>query len=278
MIKLFKDSFGISYYNIILATPLVLFMVLVSLYLGFSRSTVDTLPEMVLFMFTLWVMFGAFLAAWFFMVKKAVENSKSVYILDEDQAKASFNLMREIPAGIGCYFLSFLGFLILFVTILVLWGAAVYNAGQSFIGSINLDAAQMKAPISSIQELGVFIDGLSPEQLLKLSQWSFLIFVSNALFSFVFMLWAPEILFSDKNPLTALFKSVKKVFVKFFKSLKLFIYIAFLNFVLSFLNTFAILNPIAYFLMMILYFYFIVYLVVLVFLYYEREFCKDGQE
>lgn len=278
MIKLFKDSFGITYYNIILATPLVLFMVIVSMYLGFSKNTVDTLPEMLLSMFTLWVMFGAFLAAWFFMVKRAVENSKSVYILDEDQARASFNLMKDIPAGIGGYFLPFLGFIVLFVVILILWGGVVYNIGQSVIGGLNLDASQMKEPIASIQELGAFIDRLSPEQLLKLSQWSFLIFLSNAVFSFVLMLWAPEILFSDKNPFTALFKSIKKVFVKLFNSLKLFIYISCLNFVLSFLNTFAILNPISYFLMMIVYFYFIVYLVVLVFLYYEREFCCENKE
>lgn len=278
MIKLFKDTFGISYYNIILATPLVLFMVIVSMYLGFSKNTVDTLPEMFLSIFTLWVMFGAFLAAWFFMVKKAVKNSKSVFIMDEDQAKASFNLMKEIPTGIGSYFLSFLGFLIIFLVILILWGGIVYNIGQSVIGGLNLDAAQMKEPIASIQELGVFIDSLSQEQLLKLSKWSFLIFISNALFSFLLMLWAPEILFADKNPLTALFKSMKKIFVKFLKSLKLFIYISCLNFVLSFLNTFAILNPITYFLMMIVYFYFIVYLVVLVFLYYEREFCEENKE
>ena len=96
MIKLFKDSFGITYYNIILATPLVLFMVIVSMYLGFSKNTVDTLPEMLLSMFTLWVMFGAFLAAWFFMVKRAVENSKSVYILDEDHANELENIRNLV--------------------------------------------------------------------------------------------------------------------------------------------------------------------------------------
>ena len=144
MIKLFKQAFGVTYNNIILATPLVLFMVLVSLYLGFSRNTVDTLPEMLLSLFTLWFMFGAFLAAWFYMVKKAVKNSKSVYIMDEDQVKASFNLMKEIPTGIGSYFLSFLGFLVLFLIILVIWGAIVYNIGHFLIGGLNLDPSQMK--------------------------------------------------------------------------------------------------------------------------------------
>lgn len=277
MIKLFKQAFGVTYNNIILATPLVLFMVLVSLYLGFSRNTVDTLPEMLLSLFTLWFMFGAFLAAWFYMVKKAVQNSKSVYIMDEDQVKASFNLMKEIPTGIGSYFLSFLGFLVLFLIILVIWGAIVYNIGHFLIGGLNLDPSQMKEPIASVQELGMFIDGLTPEQVKKLSHWSLFIFLSNALFSYVLMLWTPEILFKTKNPFFALFKSIKKVFMRFGHSLKLFIYVAFLNFTLSFLNTFAILNPISYFIMMIVYFYFIVYLVILVFLYYEREFCKEDE-
>ena len=278
MIKLFKTAFGITYYNIILATPLVLFLVIISMYMGFSKSTVDTLPEMLLSGFTLWFMFGAFFVAWFYMIKKAVEGSKSIYILDEDQAKDSFKLLKEIPTGIGSYFLSFLGGIILFVIILVAWGGLIYNVGQAVIGGLNLDPAQLKEPLSSIQELSIFIENLSPEQLIKLSHWSFLIFVSNAIFSFILMLWAPEILFNDKNPLTALFKSIKKIFIKFGHSLKLFIYVMFLNFILSFLNTFAIVNPVTYFIMMLVYFYFLVYLVVLVFLYYEREFCQENKE
>lgn len=278
MIKLFKDAFGITTNNIILATPLVLFMVLVSMYLGFSRYTVDTLPEAMLSFVTLWIMFAAFLAAWFFMVKKAVELSKTVFVMDDDQAKATLNLMKEIPTGVGTYFLSFLGFILLFLIILTLWGALVFHLGQSFIGGLNLDPSQMKEPIASVQELSLFIDKLTPQQVIKLSQWSFFIFISNAIFSFILMLWTPEILFSTKNPFTALFKSVKKVFMRIGHAIKLFLYITLLNFSLSFLNTFAILNPVTYFIMMIVYFYFLVYLVVLVFLYYEREFVKNEEE
>lgn len=278
MIKLFKDAFGITTNNIILATPLVLFMVLVSMYLGFSRYTVDTLPEALLSFVTLWIMFAAFLAAWFFMVKKAVELSKTVFVMDDDQAKATLNLMKEIPTGVGTYFLPFLGFILLFLIVLTLWGALVFHLGQTFIGGLNLEPSQMKEPIASVQELSLFIDKLTPEQVIKLSQWSFFIFISNAVFSFILMLWTPEILFSTKNPFTALFKSIKKVFMRIGHAIKLFIYITLLNFSLSFLNTFAILNPVTYFIMMIVYFYFLVYLVVLVFLYYEREFVKNEEE
>ena len=89
------------------------------------------------------------------------------------------------------------------------------------------------------------------------------------------MLWAPEIAFNTKNPFTALINSVKKIFHRFGRCLKLFVFLTVLNFVLSFINTFSLFNPILYFIMTVVYFYFLVYLVMLIFLYYEREFTEE---
>ena len=79
-------------------------------------------------------------------------------------------------------------------------------------------------------------------------------------------------LYQTKNPFMALFKSLKKLFVRFHKSIALFIYLTFLNIVISFANTFAIIHPLIYMAMMIIYFYFLVYVVVLIFSYYDDEF------
>ena len=273
--KLFKDTVGITNDNIILAFPLILFMWVLSLYVSFSRQTVNSLPLLILSSITVLVMTGAFFAGWFYMVKKAVKLSKQVFVLDTDRAKATFNLLKTIPAGIGKYFLSYSGMIILFVIIICIVGAGVFQLGVNLIGKLDLNPEQLKSVLSSAADMKAFLDSLSFEQLIRLNNWNLLFLATTTVMSFLFMLWAPEIAFNTKNPFTALINSVKKIFHRFGRCLKLFVFLTVLNFVLSFINTFSLFNPILYFIMTVVYFYFFVYLVMLIFLYYEREFTEE---
>lgn len=273
--KLFKDTVGITNDNIILAFPLILFMWVLSLYVSFSRQTVNSLPLLILSSITVLVMTGAFFAGWFYMVKKAVKLSKQVFVLDTDRAKATFNLLKTIPAGIGKYFLSYSGMIILFVIIICIVGAGVFQLGVNLIGKLDLNPEQLKSVLSSAADMKAFLDSLSFEQLIRLNNWNLLFLATTTVMSFLFMLWAPEIAFNTKNPFTALINSVKKIFHRFGRCLKLFVFLTVLNFVLSFINTFSLFNPILYFIMTVVYFYFLVYLVMLIFLYYEREFTEE---
>lgn len=51
----------------------------------------------------------------------------------------------------------------------------------------------------------------------------------------------------------------------------------FLNLIISFASTFAMLNIIIYMIMMIVYFYFMVYIIVLIFSYYDSEFNREDE-
>lgn len=272
MRKLFKETFGITNDNIILAFPLILFMWLLTFYINFSRQTVNSMPLFILSSLTVLIMTGAFFAGWFYMVKKAVKLSKQVFVLDEDRARATIGLVKTIPAGIGKYFLSYTGMLFLSVLIITIIGAGLYNIGMHFIGSLALDPAQLKNVLNSAYDMKAFLDSLSFEQLLKLNNWNMLFLAATTVISFLFMLWIPEIVYQTRNPFMALVNSVKKIFGKFGKSLKLFIFLTILNFILSFVNTFSIINPFLYFLMTVVYFYFLIYLVLLIFIFYDREF------
>lgn len=278
MFKLFKNAFKLTNEGIILATPLVLFMWLITLYLSFAKGVVDTIPEAVSAFLTLLCMLGAFFGGWFYMVKKSIDISKKEYVLDEDRAKATVNLIKKIPSGVGKYFLSFIGMFLIFLVLFGLFDVLVYKFGIHFIGKIDFTAMQLKNAMASPQEMKVFLDSLTEPQLIKLSQWNLLFMAATSFVSFIFMLWIPEIIYNTLNPLYALAKSVKKVFVKFPKSFALFIYITFLNFVISFASTFAMLNIIIYMIMMIAYFYFMVYIIVLIFSYYDNEFHKHHDE
>lgn len=272
--KLFRETIGITNDNIIISFPLILFMWVLTLYITFSRQTVNSLPLLILSSVTVLVMTGAFLAGWFYMIKKAVKLSKQVFVLDTDRARATFNLVKTIPAGIGKYFLSYSGMIVIGGFIAAVLGACVFQLGTHLIGSLDLNPEQLKNVLSSAADMKAFLDSLSFEQLVKLNNWNLLFLATTTVISFLFMLWVPEIAFKTRNPFMALIFSVKKIFKKFGKSLKLFIFITVLNFVLSFINTFSLFNPFLYFIMTVVYFYFLVYVVMLIFLYYDREFSE----
>ena len=95
------------------------------------------------------------------------------------------------------------------------------------------------------------------------------VFAIPAIFSFLLMLWMPEIIYSERNPFSAIFTSMKKLFSNFGKSFKLYIYITIIQMIISFIGPFSLLNVFIYMLAMIAYFYFLVYVVILVFMYYD---------
>lgn len=278
MLKLFKNAFKLTNEGIILATPLILFIWLITIYLTFAKGVVDTLPEAVSAVITLLCMVGAFCAGWFYMVKESIALSQKEFILDEDRAKEILNLIKKIPAGIGKYFLSFIGMSLITLVIFALFAICIYKLGMHFIGSIDFTAEQIKNAMSSPQDMKVFLDSLSIEQLYKLGNWNLLFMAASTLMSYMLMLWVPEIIYQTQNPLLALFKSIKKLFVKFGKSIALFVYLTLLNLVISFANTFSLLHPVIYMLMMIAYFYFLVYVIVLIFYYYDSEFNNKPEE
>lgn len=272
MFRLFKDTFKTTNEGIILATPLVLFMWLITLYISFSKEVVDTIPEVILSGVTMLFMTSAFCSGWFYMVKNCVEFSKKNFILDEDKASESLKLIQSLPVGIGKYFLKFVEVSIFFVCLALFMAYVFYTISIPFIREMNFSLAQMSTVLNSPQETANFLNTLPPEQLVALFKLNVLIMLVSSIFSFLVMLWMPEVIYRKIDPIIGMFTSIKKLFVKFWKSLILFLYVTFLNFVISFLSTFAFLHPIAYMIMMIIYFYFIVYVVVLLFSYYDREF------
>ena len=278
MLKLFKKAIKITNDNIILAIPLILFMWIINFYSLFSKYTVDTLPELILASITILFMVGAFFAGWFYMIKGAIALSKKVFVLDEDRAKATLNLLKVIPAGIGKYFLSFVGMYIILFAIQVIVSIIVFSIGVHTIGTLDPASVQhlqnfaLDQSQSSEQAMVAFVDTLTPQQIAFFGKWSLLFMVISSAVFFLIMLWLPEIAYNTLNPLVALWRAVKKLFKTFFKSLALFLNMWIIGFLLLFVNTFALINPFTYLIMSIVLFYYSVYVMVLLFLYYDETF------
>lgn len=271
MIKYFKNAFKITNDNIILATPLILFLFIFSIYLNAAQNAPENLPSFILLATTTLFMLGAFFAGWFYMVKKAVELGGKEFIIDDDKAKAAFGLLKEIPVGVGEYFFSFLAALILYSVLFVIIGFLAYEIGIHFIGKVGIHIAQIKAAMSSTVALKALISSLTPQQVAKVNLWNLLFLCTMTVFSFLTLFWAAQIVSPTKNPFVAYIKSVSFTFRNFLEALILFVYISFINFAVSLINAIAMVNPITYFISMLIYFYFIVYVIVLIFLYHDRK-------
>lgn len=274
MIKYFKRAFKITNENIILTTPLILFLFLLSIYLEVARNAPATLLSMILLMVTTLFMLSAFFAGWFNMVKKAIDLDKQ-QLPDEERAKASFGLLKELPAGLGEYFLPFVGGIILYFLLFMVLSLISYKIGAHFLGKIDLTQNELRMILNS-SDAKMLISSIPSAKLAKLEIWYLLFLAVMTIHYFITMFLAPEIVINSKNPVIALGRSIGFVFKNFLRVVVLFLYVNVVSFAASLaINGIMLLHFIPNFITalvsMLLYFYFIVYVIVLVFLYYDSE-------
>ena len=125
MLNCIKESFNLTNKYIILATPLILFSLLSSLYILFSLggNLVSLLIALVLFI----LMLAAFISGWSFMLKTCVQ---------EPERDDPNSLIKDFPAGVGEYFLSVLGLIFIVAVLSIGVLGASYAAGMRLIGNI----------------------------------------------------------------------------------------------------------------------------------------------
>lgn len=277
MLKLFKNNFKKTNDCIILATPLIIFLSILSWYFVYAKDSVDSIAKLILSIITMLIMASGFLAAWVYMAKKTIQMSNKIFVFDKDRIDALWNLILFLPKGIGRLFLPMFGVISLS---LILFG--VYITGTTYfvskhIGTIDINSIHADNLILSSNELLNEVNSLPRETIITIVCLYALLLAGFVILSFLGILWIPEIVYAEKNPFKALIFSIRKIIITFPKTLVLFIYINFLSVILSILNTLLMVYPIAYFLVLILFYYFIVYMVVLLFTYYEETFIKESK-
>ncbi len=266
MFSIIKESFSLTNRNIILATPLIFFSLISSLYILFSLggSLISLLIAFSLFV----LMLGAFLSGWGYMLKLCVS--------DTDREEAN-SLIKEFPAGVGEYFLPVLGsmFIIFVISSLIL--SATYFAGMKLIGNIGIPAEAFSGALESSAAFKNFLMSLSNEQLFKLNAWNILLLAGMMLEYFVVLFYFPALFFKSKNPFKALYFSLKDLFSrKFFGNLLLYVLLFISYFILSFLTTIFGMNVITHFIFTLANFYYMMFAAVLIANYYYNNFVKIG--
>ncbi len=266
MLNTIKESIKITNENIVLATPLILFSLLSTVYMIFSngKSLIGTFFTIFLF----FLMFCAFISGWFFMASRVVK---------EPDVDKNLLITQSFFAGVGEYFLQIIGFVI----IVVMLSLGIYTCslviGKYFIGNPGITYNQVSSAIVSVEAMKSFLMSLSNEQLIKINLWNLLLFAAMLINYFLIMFFAPAMYFKNKNPFSAFFISLKDLFSrKFFQNCGLYIFAAFGYFLLSILTAIFSSNIIAHFILTLLNFYFASFVVILVFNYYYSNFAKIG--
>lgn len=285
MKNILKEAVKITNNSIILAIPLILFVKLIDLYSMYSKYHVDTTPKLVIASITLMCMLCVFASGWLYMVKDAISFSEKVYVLDKDKAKESLMLFKSLLSGIGKHFMSFLGAVCIYVFVIqIIATQLVWYLGSKLIDS--LDAASMRtlqdisiSAATNNSSMSLLLDNMTPDMITFFGKWSLLFVVVTCIITYLLMLWFPEIIYRESNPLKALGYSVVKLFKNFRETFGLFIILWLIGFIILFLNTFSIMfNPFLYLLISIVMFYFFVYVVVCVFFYYKERFVSDENQ
>jgi len=259
----FVLAFKITNSNIILATPLILFIFFTTFYLAFSMvSSINFIIVTLLFI----LMSAVFFSGWFYSVKLAVNN--------EYDTKDTFALLKSFPVGVGIFFTKYLWLVLLYFMLMFIVTIFTYKSGQILIGDIGVSSSVLLNALSSVESTTELLKGLSIEQQQKLAYWNLYFLFSTTLYSFLTFLWAPQLTYRKESVIKALFKSLKKLFAKFFKNLTIFMYLLLIYLLVSVCSA-LFRAPLIQYLFSIIYFYFLVYAAVLIFLYYKREFCEN---
>ena len=266
MFNILKNSFDITNKYIILATPLILFSLISSLYLIFSINGNSAGVAFAVILFFL--MLGAFLSGWLYMAKKCIINPENDDIN---------GLLAEFPAGVGEYFIPICGIIIICIVITAIISGLTYIAGTKLIGDIRPLYQGLMNASSSASAIKTYITGLTTDELLKLNAWNLLLFTTAVSSHFVLMFYTPTLFFKTKNPFKALFIGIKDIFCRnFFKNVLLFIFIAMTYTVLSVVSTLGGTNIAIHFIMTLINFYYIVFVVIFVFNYYYKNYIQIG--
>ena len=267
MLSYIKDSFQLTNKYIILATPLILFSLLSSLYILFSVG--GNLLSLLIALLLFGLMVGAFLSGWFFMIKTCVSNPEQ-----EDPNV----LLKEFPAGVGEYFLPVLGLMINTMVISVLLILVSYFVGMKLIGDIGITPEALTKGMESFAAMKTFLGGLTQEQIFKLNAWNMLLFFTMSVTYFLIMFYSPALFFKDKNPFKAYFLSVKDLFSKkFFTNFGLFLILFVSYFILSIFTTLFGANVIMHFVFTLINFYYLVFVAVMVYNYYYKNFVQINE-
>lgn len=273
-IKYFMKAFSLAN-NLLLLTFLLLAIFIISMYMVISTQMAinSTLSLMVV------ILLSSALASGFFYAIKITTDKK---MNNEEIEKSNIKLaLNTFYTGVGEYYLSFI---FMFVMFFILAGAVIIGTfflADKLICSVpelGLDAAAIYAILSDPNQIAGLTQTITPEQQQNLRYWCRMFLFTTQAFTFIIMLWIPEVMYSKKNIFVGFFTSIKKIFSDFPRALCVYLTIVFLNYLLAiFIVIFSRFSIIS-FLLNIASLYLLVYNFYAIFIYYKTMFISENRK
>lgn len=279
-----QKAFELTKDNIILAQPLIIFLIIISFTMTGLANQTNHIAYVVIFTANV-LLCTAFFSGWFYMIKKAVKNANREFKNPQEKAEASLALGREFFPGVGEYFLPVSFTIVTYFVVYILLLFTSYKAGMYFLPNPELDWHKlMSMGNASVVEMQKYVASFSFEQLRAINLWMLYMLGIAGLFTFLTMFLFPAVFDRNKTgkmagkkdfilyaPFMAFNRNIVFIFKNFFGSVGLLIFLFFVNFILSLLSILFNLNIVLTVVGLIISFYFMTYAAVLIFLYYEDK-------
>jgi len=212
--KLFKDSFTLIRYNMILIQPLLIFFLVTGLLIKvvgetytFESSIVATLGVGLL-----WTVFNA---GWYNMIFECVKIPFDVDLPKADQAVTSLKLFKEFFPGVAMFFVPMLLGSIIYLVIISAIIAIAYYYGINYIGiPKDLVWDEVLKAGQSNSTMMAYISKLPETTINQIALWELLImFVMfiNFILNFIIMFWGQCVVAYQMKPVNAYKQSIKMV-------------------------------------------------------------------
>ncbi len=264
-----KQAFTITKENIILAQPLIIYLIIISLTMaGVARQNSQN---------AFYIFFGAnillstaFFAGWMYMTRKTIEHSKKEYDTPDNKSIASIKLINEFFPGVGEYFLSITASILLYAGGYLILMYLSYKLGLNFLGRPDIDWGKMLSA-QTPEQMQKFVGTLSFAQIKLLNLWFLFIGGISIIYTYLTMFLFPAVIYDSKNPFAAFLINIKFLFKNFAGSIGILIFLAALNMFISILSAIFSINVILSIIGLVITFYFMTYCLVLIFLYYDEK-------
>lgn len=274
-----KKAFATTKENLIIAKPLILFLIILTFSTSALSQQADRIAY-VIFLTANLLLCTAFLAGWFYMIIKAIKHQKIAdfggYANDKEKMKASSALGKEFFPGVGDYFLPITFTMLFYAAVYILLMFVSFKAGLRFLPHPQINWAEfMTAANSTPVEMHKYVLSLSFAQIKAINLWMFYLGGIAAVFTFFTMFLFPAVYDKKEYFLLAPFSSFNRnlifIFKNFFGAVGIILFLFFLNILVSIVSIFFSINIVFSIAGLLLTLYFMIYAIVLIFLYYGEK-------
>ena len=265
-VRYFIEAFPLAN-DLLLLTLLILGIFVISMYMVVaSQYRINTLASLLIIILLSSVLASGF----FYTIKNNVDKKLSGDEVNKTNIKNAFSVFFS---GVGENCLSFVGmFVLFFILATVVIFATVFFADTFLcpVEKIGLSESDLFTLMAYPTQMESFIQSLDAVQKAGIRAWTRAFMISTQAFTFLIMLWIPEVVCRKKNVIISLFTSLKKLFVNFPNSLCVYLTIMFLNYLLALFILLLGQFNILVFLLNICSLYLLIYNFYAIFLYYKR--------